>query len=243
MVQKEAETVSKLSDNDHFNGTNARTKRNAYNRKTITLEPSPLDWKHENGVAMLLSSSTTISGRNDYTIDSGPYKSEIDIDYDVESTVTGKIGIMSVKDDFLKVTTALKSKVTFDANIFQDSTYYSKDLLAVAYDETVSEVISSIQDPFNDFKEAFLQPSSSVIKIFEDFDSSLRHLRRDVAGIRFVARDSLTSTVGMYTGMSSVYRQAENVIERVNSLLNSVKTDVVGFYNVSSFYYDYRYFL
>ena len=69
--------------------------------------------------------------------------------------------------------------------------------------------------------------------IWTEFVNSVKALPKDVQNLRKVARKVL-KTLEEYTDLPPVYTLIKNLVNKVETLFNDIKTDVMTLYNVST---------
>ncbi|XP_077862848.1 uncharacterized protein LOC144344983, partial [Saccoglossus kowalevskii] len=140
------------------------------------------------------------------------------------------IGILGVNLEFLNAKLCFKGHGSYSLNILQEYGYGDVVALVEKFDRIINNVINSVKGTIKVFQNLLTVTKSNINEIFNDFVAAIEDLPNRVRNLRKIGKN-LVRVVGEYSGLPDFVSDVRNVVDRVNTLMNDIKTDVMEFYN------------
>nr|XP_006820036.1 PREDICTED: uncharacterized protein LOC102804939 [Saccoglossus kowalevskii] len=202
---------------------------NTYEGRVFDVSPEDLDWHSDFGT-IFIGGTYAVDAENKYIVTVENFRSLAELNSNTDSSIRGRILRMDIFSNFVRMETNVKGTIEYDGNVLQEWDYNMIEQRTHHYDEVVYKVIGDLRDPITNFTELMFQDDKSPRELFTNLALAAGKLIDDVKDLRRTARVA-TRTVGSYSDLSVVYLDVLNIVERVDSLFNNMKSDVMDFYN------------
>ncbi|XP_077992165.1 uncharacterized protein LOC144446291 [Glandiceps talaboti] len=207
----------------------ARSRRAIFKDFDFDLKLPFIDWSKTIGNKHIGGSVGFIM-KNFLTLSLKKFNGNLDVHVEDGAWARAHLGILGVNVEFLNARLCFKGSGSYGLNILQEYGFDDVAEVVELYDDVVKKVIDSVKNTIKRFKNLLSLTKGNVNEIFDDFVEVIEDLPNRVKNFRNIAKN-LVKKIAEYTDLPDFITDIKNVIDRVNTLLHDIKTDVMEFYN------------
>ncbi|XP_052090897.1 uncharacterized protein LOC127727822 [Mytilus californianus] len=142
------------------------------------------------------------------------------------------VGLVGINLEFFLARICYKGQTSYSVNIFQEGADIKKILnMALRFDKVVKNIVGGIKKGINLFMDV-ISGRLSIKTIVQNLVKALKGLPAKVADLRSRASNAI-KTIGQFDEIQlpPFIKPVKNLINKVQTLFNDIKTDVMNFYN------------
>ncbi|KAI0217504.1 hypothetical protein LSAT2_030722 [Lamellibrachia satsuma] len=197
---------------------------------SFRLESPSINWvKHIGG--KMLGASMGLIVKNLLDIQIRPLQGHLQVDVLDSAFATIHIGLFGIDFDIFRGEICFKGGIQYGLNILKEYGYDAIEKFADLYDKFVKKVITTIKGSVESFKalvSAFKDTKFS--DIIDNLIESVKQLPAKVFNLRRIGK-RIYKAIGKFVELPPVVTHVKNLVTKVTTLFNDIKTDVMKLYN------------
>nr|XP_006817933.1 PREDICTED: uncharacterized protein LOC100377080 [Saccoglossus kowalevskii] len=206
-----------------------RSRRSILDGFQFELKLPFVDWGKTIG-SKAIGASIGFLMRNFLNLDIKPFSGNLNVHVEDAAWAIAHIGLLNLNLEFVHAKLCFKGHGSYSLNILQEFGFYDIIELVKKYDGVVRNMINSVENTIKTFKNLLSSAESNANSVFDDFVAVIEDLPNRIRDLRNIGKN-LVRVIGEYSGLPEFVTDVRNIVDRVSTLVNDIKTDVMEFYN------------
>ncbi|CAC5381353.1 unnamed protein product [Mytilus coruscus] len=229
-------SVVEVADNksvvqgDQSFGPHNRQKRSFFKGLDFKLAAPSVDWRDELG-SKSLGGSFGFTMSNYLALSIAPLSGSLSVSIHDEAYAILHLGVVGVNIDVIKARICFKGETSYNINILQENELKTMSNVATRFDKILPTILGGINTGIKKIKD-LIEGKVNLKDLVLKFVNSLTQLPKKVADLRSVAMKAMKK-FGEYDpkDLPPFMKPVENLVSRVQTFLNRLKSDVLVFFN------------